>query len=315
MSASAPRKILVSIDSSRQAEEALGYASAFLPTQGTKIVLFHVSNEIPEDLAEWKNGAGYSQDVQQAISAWQMKEKETLADFLEDRRRSLLQAGFPEQAVEVKIQPKMVGLARDIMEESKNGYCGVVLGRIGLSKIKDLVLGSIATKLVTKLSHAPVCVVGGSPLTGNILMAVDSSPWAMRCADHVARVMVQESSKVTLFHAVRSLDHREGHLGKFITPEGEKRLQKQAMDKMEDVFDRVVKRLLDAGADKNAINTRIATDALSRAEAIVREAKQGGYGAIVVGRRGVSAVEDFHMGRVSNKVVSLARDMAVWVVN
>jgi hypothetical protein len=35
---------------------------------------------------------------------------------------------------------------------------------------------------------------------------------------------------------------------------------------------------------------------------------------IVVGRRGLSRVEEFFMGRVSDKVLQLAKEMAVWVV-
>jgi hypothetical protein len=46
----------------------------------------------------------------------------------------------------------------------------------------------------------------------------------------------------------------------------------------------------------------------------MEEATKGGYGTIVVGRRGVSKVYEFLMGRVSNKVIQMAKDQAVWVV-
>ena len=52
----------------------------------------------------------------------------------------------------------------------------------------------------------------------------------------------------------------------------------------------------------------------SRAGTIVDQARRGGYGTIVVGRKGVTRVEEFFMGRVSSKVLQLAKDMAVWVV-
>ena len=42
--------------------------------------------------------------------------------------------------------------------------------------------------------------------------------------------------------------------------------------------------------------------------------REGGYGTIVVGRRGLSKVYEFFMGRVSDKVLHLAKDMAVWIV-
>ncbi|MGW8323578.1 MAG: universal stress protein, partial [Thermodesulfobacteriota bacterium] len=52
----------------------------------------------------------------------------------------------------------------------------------------------------------------------------------------------------------------------------------------------------------------------SRAGTIVDQARRGGYGTIVVGRKGVTKVEEFFMGRVSSKVLQLAKNMAVWVV-
>jgi nucleotide-binding universal stress UspA family protein len=40
----------------------------------------------------------------------------------------------------------------------------------------------------------------------------------------------------------------------------------------------------------------------------------GGYGTIVVGRRGISKAEQFLFGSVSNKIVQNAKDCTVWVV-
>jgi nucleotide-binding universal stress UspA family protein len=67
--------------------------------------------------------------------------------------------------------------------------------------------------------------------------------------------------------------------------------------------------------NRNQINIRTVTGAHSRAAVIITEALEGGYGTIVVGRRGLTNVEEFIMGRVSNKVIHMAREMAVWVVS
>ena len=75
-----------------------------------------------------------------------------------------------------------------------------------------------------------------------------------------------------------------------------------------------MRRLKKAGLSDDQISSKIATGMTSRAKAIVEEAKKGGYGTIVVGRRGHSRVEEFFMGRVSNKVLQLAKKMAFWVV-
>ena len=44
------------------------------------------------------------------------------------------------------------------------------------------------------------------------------------------------------------------------------------------------------------------------------EAEGGGYSTIVVGRRGLSKIEAFFMGRVGHKVVYGGKKFTVWVV-
>ena len=56
-----------------------------------------------------------------------------------------------------------------------------------------------------------------------------------------------------------------------------------------------------------SINTSIALEVLHLAE-------EGGFGTVVVGRRGVSRQEEFLFGSVSSKIIHAAKDLAVWVV-
>jgi nucleotide-binding universal stress UspA family protein len=46
----------------------------------------------------------------------------------------------------------------------------------------------------------------------------------------------------------------------------------------------------------------------------LEEARNNGYGTIVMGRRGISGVQEFFMGSVSSKVLQNATGMAVWIV-
>jgi len=84
---------------------------------------------------------------------------------------------------------------------------------------------------------------------------------------------------------------------------------------MAPVFEDATNVLTEAGFKQNQITTKLISGVGSRAGTIVEEAKRKGCGTIAIGRRGVTTVEDFFMGRVSNKVINLARDMAVWVIN
>ncbi|NDV21736.1 universal stress protein [Desulfovibrio sp. JC022] len=48
---------------------------------------------------------------------------------------------------------------------------------------------------------------------------------------------------------------------------------------------------------------------------ILRIREEGGYGTIIIGRRGVSKAEEFLFGSVSTKIVQSAVGCTVWVVN
>ena len=73
-------------------------------------------------------------------------------------------------------------------------------------------------------------------------------------------------------------------------------------------------KLVDLGFKPNQISTQLISGVASRARAIATEAKQNGYGTIVLGRRGHSRVRDFFIGRVTNKVLHIARDRTIWIV-
>ena len=72
--------------------------------------------------------------------------------------------------------------------------------------------------------------------------------------------------------------------------------------------------LIAAGAEPQRLKLKYESGKASRADAIVQEADCGGYDTIVLGRKGVSKVEEFLIGRVSAKVLHKAREQAVWVV-
>ncbi|MFV9646695.1 MAG: universal stress protein, partial [Desulfobacterales bacterium] len=69
-------------------------------------------------------------------------------------------AGFSDDSVEVKMQNKVVGIARDIIAEAEKGkYDTVVVGRRGLSATAAFVLGSISNKIVQNIKNCTVWVV------------------------------------------------------------------------------------------------------------------------------------------------------------
>ena len=54
-----------------------------------------------------------------------------LKTFMDQSRKKFIDAGFSEDAIDIRIQNRVVGLARDIVAETKKGYTALAIGRTG----------------------------------------------------------------------------------------------------------------------------------------------------------------------------------------
>jgi len=298
------RRLLIAVDGSEQSFEAVRYASQVLPPGKMKVVLFHVQSKIPESFWDIEKDPSFRHRLA-PVAAWAMQQEKAMEEFMERSRQLFVDRGVPEEAVTIKIQERQVGIARDIAREAQKDYDAVVVGRWGVSKLKDLVWGSIANKLVGHLVQNPLWVVGGVPRPGKVLVTLDTSEEAMRAVDYVGAMLEGTDWQITLFHVIRGFEDWLAEL---------KEDYEQAAKAISTVFEEASARLEKVGLKRDRIFTKIVSGMTSRAEAIFLEAKNGGYGTIVVGRTGLSRVEEFFMGRVSSKVMQLAKEMAVWVV-
>jgi nucleotide-binding universal stress UspA family protein len=313
------KKILVPMDGSEQSREALRYAARILDNKKFELVLFHVSDHISESFWNLDKEPAFGHKIVK-IQAWEKHQQALIKKCLEEERKVLFDSGFPKEAVKLKIQPKKVGIARDIINESTKEYSAVVVGRRGMSELKDLVIGSVANKLVERLTHIPVWVVGGAPQPGKVLVAMDSSDGAMWALDHVANMLGGSDNRIALIHAIRSFAFPKMQGVSFVQREDEwiPLADEDLGDigkAMTAVFDEAKKRLVRSGTNPDLVDTKIIKGVSSRAGAVLSEAEREGHGTIVIGRRGLSKVQEFFVGRVSSKIVQLATKKAVWVVS
>jgi nucleotide-binding universal stress UspA family protein len=292
-----------------------------MPADQTKVTLFHVMNPIPESFLDLAADPALRHKII-GVHAWEFQQKKILQDFLKKAERFLKASGYSEGQISVVNQKRRSGVARDILKEAQKGYAGLIVGRTGMSKTKDLVFGSIANKLVSRLSAVPLCVVGGRPDTKKILVAMDSSEGAMKTLDYVGKLFFGTHPDILLLHVIRGLSVFQPGYERLSMPEEEKDWVTDARDafekaqgRIEAVFEQGIRNLEQQGVDTRSIATRVVTGAKSRAAAIVEEARRGDYGTIVMGRKGASSVEEFVMGRVSSKVLQMAKQIAVWVVS
>lgn len=179
---------------------------------------------------------------------------------------------------------------------------------------KHLVLFNVFISLpdfywdIEKVSFMPVFIKGNKPPGNSMLIAMDPSECSMQAVDFAGELMSGFDFKATLFHAIRGPEVLTSRAGNMSLPKEDIHTQK---DDMRAVFDQAKRRLINFGFKSENIISKIITGVSSRTRAIVQEAQQNGHTTIVVGRRGLSKVQEFFMGSVSRKVILLATEQAV----
>jgi len=312
-------KLLVLLDGSERAIQTVNYVKDFMPVdENTRIVLFHVFSGMPEAYRDMMN------HPECAIGQDQLKHQETeqqsnIRDYLEQAKKKLIAGGFSEHAVEIKFHFLKIGVARDIISEARKGYSAVVLRRRGMGALKRIILGSVAVKLLQSLNFIPLIFVGPAPPVKKILLAVDGSPASMKAVEFTAGILGGQDYEACIFHAIPGLgavnfDLAELNPAECAGAEMSDTCVEAFKLKLAQMFQDIKKMLMASGFDPGKISEKIVSGVVSRSEAIIQEAEDGVYGTIVVGRRGLSKVEAFFMGRVGHKVIYGGNRFTLWVI-
>ena len=153
------KKILVAVDDSENAMRAVELiAKSFTPDH--RITLFSVILDIPAicDLNS-PSLTHYFLEQKAAFCELEDQEKVLIKRALQKARELLLKAGFGEKDVTIKMEAKKKSVARGIIDEANSGYDVIVLGRRGLSGIKEFFLGSVSQKVLQSAKAVSVVLV------------------------------------------------------------------------------------------------------------------------------------------------------------
>ena len=305
------RKFLIAVDGSPHSLNAVAYAAQYCGPADIKVNLMQVIPPAPETLLDLEKEYFFKDFMGEHRIEWNKKAEKVAQAFLDKALNLLVAGGVPKNKIGVILRERKVGTARDIIEESLRGYKAVVVGRGGLSRPGQPFLGSVSNKIVEKIQDVPVWVVGREIRTRKMLLAVDASENSRKAVNYVGTVAAASEAEITLFHVVRKFGYLEDPTLRQGEIEGFWEEVKSDIPRM---FRSYQLSLEKAGVTPSRISSEAMLDSPSRSGDIIREAREGAYGTIVMGRRGLSKVRDFLMGRVTNKVLNQAEDFAVWIV-
>jgi nucleotide-binding universal stress UspA family protein len=311
------RQILVGIDGSQASMDAARYLGfVFGKNKQMRIDLIHILPEVPPLFLEPGESMAEMSQIQAFSEQYQHENRLKAASVVEQAKGILVEAGMASEKIRGRIEDASSGTARHILaKEREDIYDAIVLGRQGMSALEEFLMGSVAHKVLQHAKGLPICVVHGRIEARKILIPVDGSPNSKRVLDLATWLLAEAGPmEATVFHVFAPVIPKEmASMWTGLTEIGAS-VEQRLIDEAEDMLSQAKTYLIENGVPAFAIKTQLETGAMGAAQAISKEAQQGGYGSILLGRRGISGVKRFLLGSVSNKLVQQGRDMAVWVV-
>jgi nucleotide-binding universal stress UspA family protein len=283
-------KILLAYDGSDLALEAVRYIGEVFPAARTQVVVFYVETKISRSFWQMEKELDFrfqSPEIRASIAT----RKKTVNLAMKKAEKRLLDSGFSPDSIHPLVHKKNRGVALDIIEESHRGYDALVIGRKGHSRIKDFLVDSLPVKLLGKIKNIPLIVVGKKPYHKNILVAFDGTRQIIRAVQSMSFLINTEGCNLLLCHSQQS---------------GEK-LSSQMFDLPMDYF-------LEAGFSSDQVSFEVMENEKNPTHCIINKAREGNYGTIVIGRRGLSALKKAILNRVGNKIFKNAENHVVWIV-
>ncbi len=297
------KKLLVAVDGTDSSLDTVRYIAHIKPFMNMDVVLYHIFSQVPEHYWDISKEPKSRKTMPQMWEwekqmrtnrAWEKQTHEKLEEFMGKCRNILLSAEYAPQQIKIKLQNRKKGIVRDIVAEARKEYAVIVLRRRGLAGLKGMILGDVSSRLLENLTFLPMIIAGKKPVNNRILIAVDGSRHAQNAVTFVGKILGGKGYKIGLVHVLRST------LTDMM---------------MEQTFEDARSLLMAHGFSSEGISTKVITEESSRAGGIVNEAEKEDYCTIVTGRRGLSNIQQYFIGRVSNKVIHVGRRFTVWLIN
>ncbi|MEJ2235076.1 MAG: universal stress protein [Syntrophobacterales bacterium] len=308
------KKLLIAVDGSPHSLKAVSYVALNCAAVNPRINLMYVISTAPEAFWDFEKGGFFKRKMRAKYTDWKKNEEKAAEAFLDEARKLMLQAKIKEEDINIIHRERLVGVARDIISESSEGYDALVLGRRGSSKMEDLFPGSVSYKIAQGVENTPIWVIGDDIPSRKMLLAVDGSENCRRAVDYVGTFAAATGVELTLFSVVRDFKLQ---LLDVSTPRGEEieiKLLEEVERDIRSMIDSYKERLEQAGVKGTRISIKLKLRSQTRAGDILEEASKGNYGTLIIGRRGLSAIQELPLGRVATKVLHRAKGTAVWIV-
>jgi nucleotide-binding universal stress UspA family protein len=137
-------KVLICLDASENALEGVDYAGFMLSGTDCRITLFHSMRRLRRYVP--KEVLMEAHDLDQL---WKEQAGRQISLNMQKAREMLLDTGLDSKQINTKVVNGSRSAAYDILKEANdNDYGTIVLGRRGVSVLKEFIMGSVTSKIL-----------------------------------------------------------------------------------------------------------------------------------------------------------------------
>lgn len=313
MATEVKKMVATPIDGSKDSLRSLDYLNLYFGMDpGLKVMLLYILPALPPFLIdECKKDPAAARQLEEL----EKKNRLMAETILEQAKTRLAGKGFDAGRIEPVYRQKEKETAHDICRwAEKKGSDAIVLNTRGRSRLEAFFMGETARKVLEFSKICPVWLLKGSIKSKKVMIAMDSSAAALRAVDHAGFILAGTDCRITLFHSKQKLE-------RFLPKEllaGAGALEQlwkntAALD-IAPAMEKAERLLRERGIAPAQINSKVIEGGRSAAADLLKAARKGEYGTIVMGSKGASADKDSSLGSMTRKVVQEFDDMALWIV-
>lgn len=307
------RKILVAVDGSSYSNNTLQYlGSLFAQIPEMKLHLFSAVRcpSLPPG-KEWLG----EMELMNSLPPAALKKLRTTRTYMKTATDKLVRLGIGAERITSEVRLARSTVADDILHEGRQGmYDAIVIGRRGITKLEEMVMGSISASLFERSHDVPLWIIDGKVDSRKFLVPIDGSLCAMMAVDHLAHILADcRECRITLFHStamlstVRPLDPQE------LYDRWGREWCDEHLSRPDSLFHAPKQILLEGGIPEANIQWLHTSKGIEAGRQILRQALIDDYGTIVIGRRGEDVKKGIFRG-VSDRVVLMGEQVAIWIV-
>lgn len=308
------KKILIAVDGSSYSTNSLRYLGQLF--QHLPDIHFHLLSIVPTSSAgsaarDWLTEAELLNTVSTATRNLLVSQKK----YMQQATDTLKRLGIAEEQVQTSVRLSQRSVAQDIIHEARQGkYDALLIGRRGIGKLEEMIMGSVSATILEKCHDVPLWIIDGQVNSCKFLVPVDGTSHSLKAIDHLGFILAgNPCAEVTLFYSKALLgSHPTIEPKDFYEVWGEKWCEEH-LRREDSLFHAPKQLLIDSGFPEARILWLETFMGIDPSRQILRQALIDDFGTIVMGRRGETANKGIFRG-VSDRVLLMAEGVAVWII-